>query len=330
MTARRTAWALALSAAFTLALSGPALALDAARLDYQLQPRQIAPDTWVIEGAVQDFGRANGCNIINTGFIATPEGTWVINTGPSLKYGQQQRQALARTTAQPVRAVVSLNLHPDYFLGNGAWADTPTLALPGTRAGMQAEGKAYEDNLFRLCGDWMLGTEAQPARQDLQPGRQRMKGHELEWRRLSGHTGDDLVLIDHSSGVLFAGGLVFSERVPTVPHARLQDWIASLHTLRGWITAGQVRTVVPSHGPVHTGTLGVDQTLDWLQWLDKRLRDSAAQGLDISEVLRLPTPPRFAHWAALQAEYARNVTTLYPAYESGQLQSATVTPGTAR
>ena len=130
---------------------------------------------------------------------------------------------------------------------------------------------------------------------------------------------DDLVLIDHSSGVLFAGGLVFMNRVPTLPHARLADWIASLRTLRGWIEAGQVRTVVPSHGPVHTGTQGVDQTLDWLQWLDARLRESAAQGLDIAEVLALPIAPRFAHWAALAEEYARNVTTLYPDYEARQL-----------
>ena len=313
-----------------LVLAPLAQAVDLAHLDYQLQPRVIAADTWVIEGSVEDFSRANGCNIINTGFIATPEGSWVINTGPSLKYGQQQRAAIARTTPHPVRAVVSLNLHPDYFMGHGAWTDTPTLALPGTRAGMQAEGKAYEDNLFRLCGDWMLGTESLSARQDLQPGRQRLGGHDLEWRRLSGHTGDDLVLIDHSTGVLFAGGLVFSERVPTTPHARLPEWIASLRTLRGWIEAGQIKTVVPSHGPVHTGTRGVDQTLDWLQWLDARLAGSAAQGLDLSEVLRLPIPARFARWAALSAEYARNVTTLYPAYENAQLPAATVTPATAR
>lgn len=303
-------------------------AIDLARLDYQLQPRQIAPDTWVIEGAVDDFSRANGCNIINTGFIVSPEGHWVINSGPSLKYGQQQRAAIARMAPGPVHAVVSLNLHPDYFMGHGAWADTPTLALPGTRAGMQAEGKAYEDNLFRLCGDWMLGTAFSPARQDIQPGRQRLGGHDLEWRRLSGHTGDDLVLIDHSTGVLFAGGLVFSERVPTLPHARLPEWIASLHTLRGWIDSGMVKTVVPSHGPVHQGTRGVDQTLDWLQWLHARLDESASQGLDLSEVLRLPIPARFAHWAAAQAEYARNVTTLYPSYESRQLLPAAVTPGT--
>lgn len=299
-------------------------AVDVARLDYQLQPRQIAPDTWVIEGAVDDFSRTNGCNIINTGFVSTAAGTMVLNTGPSRLYGEQQRAALARVAPQPVRRVVNLNLHPDYFLGNQAWGDVPTAALPGSRMGMQAEGKAYEDNLYRLCGDWMRGTEFRPAREDVQPGPLDWGGHALEWVRLQGHTDDDLVLIDHTTGVLFAGGLVFADRVPTMPHAHLFRWMASLREIRQWITQGRVKTVVPSHGPVHTGTHGVDQTLDWLQWLHDRLQTSAAQGLDISEVLRLPIPERFVHWAALRPEYARHVTTLYPRYETEQfaLQTA--------
>ena len=35
------------------------------RLDYDLKPRQIAEGTWVIEGAVDDFNRDNGCNFQN-------------------------------------------------------------------------------------------------------------------------------------------------------------------------------------------------------------------------------------------------------------------------
>jgi quinoprotein relay system zinc metallohydrolase 1 len=300
-----------------------------ARLDYQLQPRQIAANTWVIEGAVDDFSRANGCNIINTGFVSSAAGTLVINTGPSRLYGEQQRAALTRVTTQPVTKVVGLNLHPDYFLGNQAWGDVPTAALPGSRMGMQAEGKAYEDNLYRLCGDWMRGTEFRPSRENIQTGRFDWGGHALEWVGLQGHTDDDLVLIDRTTRVLFAGGLVFADRVPTVPHAHLERWIASLQVIRQWITQGQVKTVVPSHGPVHTGTHGVDQTLDWLQWLHTRMQTSASQGLDISEVLRLPIPERFAHWAALRPEYVRNVTTLYPRYETEQFSlrtAPTVTP----
>ena len=79
---------------------------DMAKLDYDLQARQIAPRTWVIEGAVDDFSRQNGCNIINTAFIATGAGVVVVNTGPSRLYGEQQRKLIERTTQETVVQVL--------------------------------------------------------------------------------------------------------------------------------------------------------------------------------------------------------------------------------
>lgn len=289
--------------------------------NYQLQPRPIATDTWVIEGAVDDFSKHNGCNIINTGFIDTPEGVLVINTGVSRLYGEQQRQAIQRITHRPVLRVLNLNLHPDYFFGNQAWADVPTQALAGSIQGMKAEGGAYEDNLYRLCGDWMQGTVSTPARDVIQPGRFSLGQHQLELLRLEGHTADDLLLIDHSTGVVFTGGLVFTNRVPTAPHARLAAWQHSLQHLQDLAQQTPFKVLVPSHGPVRTDGLGLQQTVDWLQWLDQTLRQSADKGLDLGEVLRLPIPSRFANWAAQPAEYIRSVTYLYPGYEKAALNA---------
>lgn len=303
----------------TLAVPPQASRPDMARLDYDLQPRRIAEGTWVIEGAVQDFSRANGCNIINTAFIATGAGVVVVNTGPSRLYGEQQRRAIERITREPVQRVLELNLHPDYFFGNQAWADRPTQALAGSIAGMQAEGTAYADNLYRLCGDWMRGTESTPAREPVLPQVLQMGQHKLELRRLRGHTGDDLVLLDHSTGVLFAGGLVFAERVPTTPHADFAQWQASLDTMEQWIASGAVKLVVPSHGPVHAGLAGVQQTRDWLRWLTSLMQTSAERGLDLGEVLRTPVPQRFARWAAQPAELHRSLTQWYPRYEQRAL-----------
>ena len=293
---------------------------DQSTLDYRLQPRQIAPGTWVIEGAVADFLPANGCNIINTAFIATGEGVIVVNTGPSRLYGEQQRRAIAAATSQPVRAVLNLNLHPDYFFGNQAWDGVPTQALAGSIAGMQAEGEGYADNLYRLCGGWMRGTQATPARQTLQPGSFTLGMHRLELRRLQGHTSDDLVLIDHSTGVLFAGGLVFAARVPTTPHADAAQWLQALDLLAQWQRQGQFTQLVPSHGPVGQGLQGITQTGDWLRWLTGWMQDSAQQGRDLSEMLRTSVPERFARWAAQPAELHRTLTQWYPAYERRALQ----------
>lgn len=329
-------WTLAAATVMTLA-PGTALTQSATlaqanahTLDYRLQPRKIAAGTWVIEGAVDDFSRANGCNIINTGFIATAAGVIVINTGPSRLYGEQQRRAIADATSLPVARVLNLNLHPDYFFGNQAYADVPTQALAGSIRGMLTEGKAYEDNLYRLCGDWMKGSAATPATVAIEPGRFDWGGHTLELQRLQGHTHDDLVLIDHTTGVVFAGGLVFSERVPTTPHAEVAAWQRSLQTLRTTVTAHPTMTVVPSHGPVHQGTRSIDQTRDWLQWLDQTLRDSAQRGLDLGEVLQTPLPDRFRSWAALPAEFVRSVTHLYPSHELAVLPPATVRGVTPR
>ena len=303
------------SQAQTIAVPPPVSKADAATFNYDLQPRQIADGTWVIEGAVQDFSRANGCNIINTAFIATGAGAVVINTGPSRLYGEQQRRAIERVAREPVQRVIELNLHPDYFFGNQAWADRPTQALAGSISGMRAEGTAYADNLYRLCGDWMRGTESTPAREPVSPQTLALGAHRLELIRLHGHTADDLVVLDRHTGVLFAGGLVFAERVPTTPHADFAAWLASLDALERLIVSGQVKTVVPSHGPVHTGLAGVQQTRDWLQWLTTLMQTSAERGLDLGEVLRTPVPERFARWAAQPAELHRSLTQWYPRYE---------------
>ena len=43
----------------------------------------------------------------------------------------------------------------------------------------------------------------------------------MELREYRGHTDSDLVLVDKASGVVFAGGLVFAQRIPTTPHAQI-------------------------------------------------------------------------------------------------------------
>jgi quinoprotein relay system zinc metallohydrolase 1 len=289
--------------------------VELARLDYGLAARALAPGVWVVEGANADFSPANGCNIINTGFIATGAGVVVINTGPSKRYGEQLRALIERTVREPIVQVIHLNLHPDYFLGNQAFADVPRLATDSTRAGMAREAKAYEDNLYRLCGDWMKGTEALLPTGTAMLGPLRLGGREMELREYRGHTDSDLVLIDKASGVVFAGGLVFAQRIPTTPHAQVGAWLGSLESF----SALPLKTLVPSHGPVRADASAIGQTQRYLQWLDRRFTQAAEQGVEMNELLRAEVPAEFRGWAAFGTEYTRNVAHLYPRYEQAVL-----------
>jgi quinoprotein relay system zinc metallohydrolase 1 len=314
-----------LGAAWIFTALSAAKAQTGANLDYQLKPRQLAPDVYVVEGANADFSPRNGCNIINTGFIVTKDGVLVINTGPSRIYGEQLRLAIARVTSASISQVVHLNLHPDYFLGNQGFGDVPRLATATTQQGMEREAKSYEDNLFRLCGDWMKGTQALLPSATVRPGRFNLGGRAMELREYTGHTASDLILVDLTSGVVFAGGLVFTQRIPTTPHASMSQWSASLERLRAELPqllgGVPLTALVPSHGPVRSDIQGLNQTLDYLVWLDRALSKGAESGFDINDVLREPVPERFRGWAAFDTEFIRNVIHLYPRYESRVLDA---------
>ncbi len=58
-------------------------------------------------------------------------------------------------------------------------------------------------------------------------------GHDLRLLALTGHTGADLAILDQSTGVLFAGDLVFYQRALTTPNSPgLAVWLADIDTLQ--------------------------------------------------------------------------------------------------
>ncbi|SEO74064.1 quinoprotein relay system zinc metallohydrolase 1 [Aquisalimonas asiatica] len=279
---------------------------------YDLQPREVADGVWVIEGAREHFTRENQGDIVNTGFLTTGAGVIVIDTGPSLRYGEAMRGAIRDVTAEPVVAVYITHHHPDHFLGNLAFEDVPIIALPHTIDAIERDGDALTDNMYRMVGGAMQGTEPLVPDQEASPDVDRFGDRELEYIAAGGHSGEvaaDLVIFDRTSGVLFAGDVVFHDRAPTTPHADLDAWIAELDRLEGV----DFRTLVPGHGPVANDARPIRQTRAYLQWLDRHLDEAAEAGLHAAEVMELAIPEAFRSLAVVEAEYKRSVAHLYDA-----------------
>ncbi|VVO26247.1 quinoprotein relay system zinc metallohydrolase 1 [Pseudomonas fluorescens] len=296
-----------------LTLSLPALA----DFDYQLKPRQIAENTWLLEGSTDNFAKANGGNIVNTGFIVTDNGVVVIDSGPSKRYGEALRKAIAATTDKPVIQVLLTHHHPDHVLGNQAFGDVPIGALAGTRKLLEQQGDAMAENMYRLVGDWMRGTEVVLPTQEITPGTLSIGGHSLRLLGLRGHTDADLAILDEKTGVLFAGDLVFYERALTTPNSPgLEVWQADIDQLESlpW------KLIVPGHGPVTSDPAPFAQMRDYLGWLDQLMRDGAVSGSEMGEMIRSPIPERFAAISLSRYELIRSVSHLYPSYERGQMK----------
>ncbi|MBH3372513.1 quinoprotein relay system zinc metallohydrolase 1 [Pseudomonas juntendi] len=292
-------------------------------MDYRLAPRQIAEGTWLLEGSTDNFAKANGGNVVNTAFIVTDEGVVVIDSGPSRRYGEALRQAIATVTDKPVLEVLLTHHHPDHVLGNQAFTDVPIGALAGTAALLREQGDAMAENMYRLVGDWMRGTEVVLPTRVVEPGVREVGGHRLRLLGLRGHTGADLAILDETTGVLFAGDLLFYQRALTTPNSPgLDVWLHDLDTLQAlpW------KQLVAGHGPLASDAQPFLQMRDYLTWLDNLLRDGAARGDDMAEMIRSPIPERFAGLSLTRYELIRSVSHLYPRYERQQLRRVDSTP----
>lgn len=313
---------LGLAALFALVVpiafgTSPSTGLGAG-FDYALKPQTLAPGVHLFEGAQEHFTRANGGNILNTGWIETPAGAVVIDTGPSRRYGEQQRQLIEAQTGKPVAQVFLTHAHPDHFLGNQAYAGIPLSALPATVQAIARSGDDLAANLYRLVGGWMEGTEAQAPTQDAQAGVVTIGGRRLRLIALHGHTDADLAIYDEHTRTLFAGDLVFFQRAATTPNADIAAWLAALDALDPLDFA----ILVPGHGPVVRDRAAIAQTRAYLRWLRGTLSAAAKQGLDLNEAMQAEVPTEFSKLAVFGEEFQRSVVHLYPGMELETLRRA--------
>lgn len=287
-----------------------------ADLQYNLQPRRIADGTWLVEGSTENFAKDNGGAIVNVAFIDTGDGVLVIDTGPSKRYGEALRALIQKTTGKPVKRVLLTHHHPDHVLGNQAFTDVPIGALAGTGKLLKEQGNAMAENMYRLVGDWMRGTEVVLPSETVEPGELQMGSHRFRLVGLRGHTGADLAILDETTGVLFAGDIVFYERALTTPNSPgLEVWLGDIDTLQKlpW------KLIVPGHGPVATDAAPFAQMRDYLGWLDSVMREGIALGADMNDLLRTSIPERFASVSLTRYELIRSVSHLYPRYEQKAL-----------
>ncbi len=288
---------------------------------YVIEPVNIAPDTWVVMGKNEPFTPENGGMIANIGIILTEKETLVFDTGPSKAFAEALNHWIKQQGGGPIRYVLNSHAHPDHFLGNQVFPRNRTYTSEPTQQMIAEQGADLAENLYRMVGAAMKGTRAVAPGVVLKDGISKMTlgdgadAHQLEVRLMQGHSHSDLILLDQTTGVLFAGDLVFYNRALTTPHAVLQDWLVALDQLENL----PHKVLVPGHGPVHQKGEGIAQTRDYLKWLDKSFRQGAEEGWSMAEMLSWPLNPAFESVVMQRYEFTRSLSHWYSQYEENAL-----------
>lgn len=126
-----------------------------------------------------------------------------------------------------------------------------------------------------------------------------------------GHCACDTVLFLPNEGIAFLGDLLYVERHPNLSEVQINRF-SEVYTALQAIPAERL---VPGHGPVGDHQ-DLQETRTYFEKVSQMVKELAAQGLPIEELIARARPESFRNWRFGLLMYENNLRTLYQAYIS--------------
>ena len=279
---------------------------------------EVQPGVFVHPGRLEDWGRENGGDVANLGFIVGSRCVAVIDTGGTPLVGRALRAAIQRTTQLPVCYVINTHAHPDHVLGNVAFTEGqgPLPQFVASAAFTRALGAREPYYLNALQRDFGIDLTHQSI---VYPSVTVDRSFDLDlgdrvltlqaWP--TAHTDNDLTVYDRRTRTLFAGDLLFVSHLPALDGS-LRGWIKVMADLAKL----DVQAVVPGHGAVSNDwPSALHPQSEYLHTLLSDTRAAIANGWTIQQAVNRITVPPGEHWLLTDRFQRRNVTAAYAELE---------------
>jgi len=193
--------------------------------ELSLQPVPVAPNVYAVVGDLAGQSYENDGLNNNLGFVVSDAGVLVINTGPSARVARALHAAIRKITAQPVKWVVNVNSQNHYWHGNGYFKSQGAAIL----ASKEAERVMREMGAQQLEANKALLKEKADSTVLTYPTELITDWRELKLGKTAvqllhfgpAHTPGDLVVWLPQQKILFAGDIVYTERLLAVARALL-------------------------------------------------------------------------------------------------------------
>lgn len=277
----------------------------------------IGDGIYVHHGEHLDIDVGYQGDICNISFVVGSKGVAVIDTGGSLKVGQQLLNAIKNVTDKPILYVINTHVHPDHIFGNAAFINTTQspdfVGHEKLADAMTLRQEAYDTLNRQYLGEDAKGTVlikpnlpiAGTAIVDLGDRKLSITPYE------NAHTNTDITVIDSKTGTLFTGDLLFIDRTPVL-EGDIKGLIAAIETLKTY----EIKQVVPGHGPVAKDWMkALNNEQRYLNVMLKDIRAIIDNDGTMEEAMDKAAASEKSNWLLFDIANRRNVNTIYPALE---------------
>jgi glyoxylase-like metal-dependent hydrolase (beta-lactamase superfamily II) len=211
----------------------------------------VVDNVYAIVGPIGGRTAANDALNANMGFVVTPQGVILIDSGASKLGAQKLENAIAKVTDKPVRWVINTGVQDHRWLGNDHFATrgAQIIALKRTAAVQSEFAAQHMQMLAGSLGARLDGTNPLPATTLLDGNETTIElgGETLTLRYTDAHFSGDAWVWLPKHNVVFTGDLVFVDRILGVlPWSSVKNSQKAFHALE----ALNPKYIVPGHGGV--------------------------------------------------------------------------------
>lgn len=276
---------------------------------------EIADGVFVHRGVHARPDEPQHDNIANIGFVIGERCVAIVDSGGSIEIGRSLLEAVRSRTDRPVCYVINTHVHYDHVLGNAVFRETGARFV-GHAALPDAIAASRDFFVQRYAAD--LGPQSGPdaiiAPEVLVDGQMQLdlgnrvlelKGHP------PAHTTTDLSVYDTRTQTLFAGDLLFMERLPILDGS-----------LRGWLTVGaeleaiKAARIVPGHGPASAAwPEAAANQRRYLERLLSGVKEAIAAGRFLEDTVDNVAWDEREKWLLFEETHRRNLTKAFTELE---------------
>jgi len=277
--------------------------------EYNLKPQKVVKDVYCFFGAPEEISRENGGNMVNTCFVHTKEGFVVIDSGPTFEYAAQAYVQMQKIAKRPVKYVINTHDHDDHWLGNSFYKSKNALLI-GPRTYEQNVVTGMQTRMQRILGDRLYGKTSIVKLDKIVDDNLMLKvgDRRFEIRKLvkQAHTKGDLIVYLPTDKVMFAGDLVFNDRLTSIRDGSL---IGSINVLKK-IDAFDPAVVIGGHG-YKTDANATKLLEKYLIEMKKEVLEALDNDIPIDQITKRVIMPEFKDMKLYDVLHSRNVFEAY-------------------
>jgi glyoxylase-like metal-dependent hydrolase (beta-lactamase superfamily II) len=249
----------------------------------------------------------------NLGLVVTDAGAVLIDSGATARNARRIHDAIRRITHQPVRWVINTGTQDHRWFGNGYFQSigAELIAHANGLSDMRSRGGDQLSQLRSLNIASVDDTRlVMPTRLISDPDARMQLGDVMfEFRHRGGaHTPGDMMVWLPQRQVLFAGDVVYVDRLPAIlPVSNTRRWLESLEVVEALAPA----RIVPGHGAVTDLTTARAHTRAYLEALRKHMKHNVERGADIGDAIRSFDGRGFMHLLSAADLMPGNASRMY-------------------